>query len=302
MKPIKSLDNLIKIYKAEGCDSDVYLKAKEQHIHLYGDRCLEELKLETHTLRTHPEILEDYIKAYNNKTSTDDKEKIITNKDPWFVKKAKIGIGNREISRMNRSRIFGMARDIFRKIGAVFYEEGLIMCVDDIFYITIEEITDHLICPKNLAEIITDRKREIGIFYRLPEYSRLEFSGAIFNKLPLNINNEIMENKTNILQGIPASGGQVEGEVLVVDKPSLTLDTANKILVTKITDPGWVFLIQHAKGVISEKGSPLSHSAIVTRELKKPSIVGLKYATSLLKTGDYIKLDGFTGVVTIISK
>ena len=69
-----------------------------------------------------------------------------------------------------------------------------------------------------------------------------------------------------------------------------------------MTDPGWVFLIATAKGVISEKGSILSHTAIISRELKIPSIVGVEDVTKIIKTGDYIKMDAHTGKIEIIKR
>ena len=49
-----------------------------------------------------------------------------------------------------------------------------------------------------------------------------------------------------------------------------------------MTDPGWIFLLVNAKGVISEKGALLSHTAIISREIKIPSIVGVEDATTII--------------------
>jgi pyruvate,water dikinase len=76
-------------------------------------------------------------------------------------------------------------------------------------------------------------------------------------------------------------------------------DYKDRILVTKTTDPGWVFLITLAKGIITEKGSLLSHTAIISRELGIPSIVGVKNITRILKTGDVVKMNGNTGEIKI---
>ena len=91
----------------------------------------------------------------------------------------------------------------------------------------------------------------------------------------------------------------MSGEVLIIESPTKQYDTARKILVTRSTDPGWVFMLSTAKGIISERGSLLSHTAIISRELKIPSVVGVENATKLLKTGDKITLNGKTGKITI---
>jgi 4-hydroxy 2-oxovalerate aldolase len=74
----------------------------------------------------------------------------------------------------------------------------------------------------------------------------------------------------------------------------------DKILITKMTDPGWVFLLAEAKGVVSEKGSLLSHTAIISRELGIPAVVGIDGLMSTVKTGDVVRLDGATGIVKIL--
>ena len=76
----------------------------------------------------------------------------------------------------------------------------------------------------------------------------------------------------------------------------------DKILITKMTDPGWVFLIKNCLGIIAEKGSMLSHTAIITRELKKPSVVNVKDITKVVKTGDTVELNAVEGTITILKR
>ena len=69
-----------------------------------------------------------------------------------------------------------------------------------------------------------------------------------------------------------------------------------------MTDPGWVFLLVTAKGVISEKGSLLSHTAIISRELKKPAVVGIEGLLDNIRSGDEIELDANSGTVRVIKR
>jgi pyruvate,water dikinase len=101
---------------------------------------------------------------------------------------------------------------------------------------------------------------------------------------------------------VPCSAGVTEGEALVIRNINDARDVKDKILVTVMTDPGWVFLLASAKGVISEKGSLLSHTAIISRELKKPSIVGVPDLTDTIRTGDVIRMDGGTGRIEIVRR
>ena len=122
----------------------------------------------------------------------------------------------------------------------------------------------------------------------------------IINKQVFNSNYQLLSD--NILFGTGTSVGVVEGEVLKIESAELDIDTTDKILVTKMTDPGWVFLIKNSKGIIAEQGSLLSHTAIITRELKKPSVVNVKNAMTLLNDGDRIKIDGEKGTIEIIER
>ena len=76
----------------------------------------------------------------------------------------------------------------------------------------------------------------------------------------------------------------------------------DKILITKMTDPGWVFLLTQAKGVISEKGSLLSHTSIISREIGIPSIVGVKDLMLTIQTGDLIRMNGDKGKIEILKR
>ena len=71
-----------------------------------------------------------------------------------------------------------------------------------------------------------------------------------FTKRPEPLTPEEMRAYLDTLTGVSAALGCVTGEALVVTDPSLSLDTHGKILVTRSTDPGWVFLIENAAGII----------------------------------------------------
>jgi len=73
-------------------------------------------------------------------------------------------------------------------------------------------------------------------------------------------------------------------------------------LVTSSTDPAWVTLFPTASAIIVERGSLLSHSAIVTREMGKPCIVGVTGLLDSLKTGDFVEMDGSTGEIRVCSE
>jgi len=104
------------------------------------------------------------------------------------------------------------------------------------------------------------------------------------------------------LKGIGCCPGRVKGKVRVILNPDEISSLEGDILVTSSTDPGWVTLFPSASAIIVERGSLLSHSAIVSREMGKPCIVSVTGLLKTLKTGDEIEMDGGTGEIKIITK
>jgi pyruvate,water dikinase len=104
------------------------------------------------------------------------------------------------------------------------------------------------------------------------------------------------------LIGIGCCPGVVEGEVAVIVDPMRVDRQHGVILVAERTDPGWVPLFPRYSGILIERGSPLSHSAIVARELGIPTIVGIAGLTARLSSGQRVRMDGQAGTVEILSE
>jgi pyruvate,water dikinase len=92
----------------------------------------------------------------------------------------------------------------------------------------------------------------------------------------------------------------VEGLVKVVRSASDDLRLDGEILVTPRTDPGWVPLYPSVSGLLVERGSLLSHSAIVAREMGLPAIVGVAGLCRTLRSGMRVRMDGQAGTVEIL--
>ena len=102
------------------------------------------------------------------------------------------------------------------------------------------------------------------------------------------------------LRGLPCCPGVVEGVVRVVESVHDDLNLNGEILVTSRTDPGWVPLYPSVSGLLVERGSLLSHSAIVAREMGLPAIVGIQGLTQTLRTGMRIRMDGKAGTIRVL--
>ncbi len=107
-------------------------------------------------------------------------------------------------------------------------------------------------------------------------------------------------DSTATLTGTPGSRGSVTGTARIVRGPDdFTRVNPDDILICPHTDPAWTPLLRIAAGVVTETGGMLSHAAIVARELHIPAVLGLTDATTRLRDGSHITIDGTTGAVTI---
>lgn len=281
------------------------IKALKEYIKIYGDRTLEELKLETKTYRTDPILLVEKIK--NNEILTiNEKEYKLNIKCnfilKWCIKNTIKGISQREMTRINRTKTFGMARENFIQIAENLVNSKVLNNKEDIFYIEYDELEKYINSKSiNLKQLAEKRKYEYTENKKIPDYSRLVFDGKIFNK---RIYSNVVTNYkgSNVLTGTPVSSGITTGECLIINDIKNIGNVKNKILVTKTTDPGWAFLIKDAAGLIAERGSILSHTAIISRELGVPAVVNVKNITDILKNGEKIKLDANKGEVEILRK
>lgn len=317
---------------------DSYTRQLEAYIEKFGDRNMEELKLESRTFRTNPELLIQRILRYAQETAEQpesrragkrkkaakegptrpgrqaaDRQRAVSAQKPpctclpdrlaaFLAKKAALGIRNREKSRLNRSRLYGMMRALALRMGENLYRQKRIGNPQDIFWLECGEIAQAAGDPQmNLQQIILERREQYEGYQTLPPWSRLVFLGNIKNRHPKQVRHLAYEGKAGVWHGTACSPGTAEGEVLLVRQPSLNLPVRGRILVTRMTDPGWVFLLADAKAILSEKGSLLSHTAIISRELGKPAVVGIPRLMETLRDGDRVRVDGDTGTVTLLS-
>jgi pyruvate,water dikinase len=285
----------------------------------YGDRCPEELKLEKHTYRESPKDLIRIVKSYVTSEMSIEKfgkeEEKINRKAIAFVRStlgnpfkklvfnfilrnARLSVRNRENMRFARSRAYGLVRRIFRRIGVIFLENHIINEADDIFYLTIDEVFGYIegtSVSADLKKLIDLRKSEFD------KYSEIELDDRIVHEgIPyLNINriDEKDFDNATLLKGIGCSSGIARAAAQVVLNPNTTNGSRGCILVTRSTDPGWIFLMVSSKGIVTEKGSMLSHSAIMGREFGIPSIVNVKDATKIIADGAMIEMNGETGEI-----
>ena len=104
------------------------------------------------------------------------------------------------------------------------------------------------------------------------------------------------------LKGIGCYPGIVEENIRLIFSPEDELCLDGQILCTVRTDPGWAPLFPTAGGILVERGSTLSHSAVVARELGIPAIVGIPGLTQSLRNGERVRMDGAAGTIERLDK
>jgi pyruvate,water dikinase len=92
----------------------------------------------------------------------------------------------------------------------------------------------------------------------------------------------------------------VRARACVVRDPESAADVAGRILVAERTDPGWAMLFPAAAGVLVQRGSLLSHSAIVARELGIPCIVSVSGLLDSVQDGQWLEMDGAAGTIRVM--
>lgn len=295
-------------------------KQIKEYIYKYGSRAMEELKLETVTLFQDPRFLIQTIKNYLNMEKIpavySDEEfdikdfykhfslfeklyiKPVTEITKYFVK-------NRELLRLRRTYIYSIVRNIFLRMGQNFKEEGIIENARDIFFMNKNEAFDiasfGIVGYEDIRTQIEERKKEYEINKEKECYERMYFYGEVKeeNMLPIYARQEIISQDLNTLQGVAGGGRVVEGIVKYVKEPE-EADIEGYILMAKRTDPGWTVLFPMAKAVIIERGSVLSHSAVIAREMGLTLVVGIRGLTSRVKDGMRVRVDGIKGTVEIL--
>jgi pyruvate,water dikinase len=181
-------------------------------------------------------------------------------------------------------------------MGDLFAEKGVLASSRDIHYLTVEEVfafVQGTAVTQGLAALVELRRAEYAAFAERTLDERIETTGIPY--LDVLHRGEASPSTGNRATGTGCSSGVAHGTARVVLDPQNDVETANQVLVARSTDPGWVFLMISAKGIISEKGSVLSHTAIIGRELGIPTIVGVKDATRVIPDGVPITIDGSTG-------
>ena len=352
MKPVRALSALKAVARKHGVDSEEYRREKKSYISAYGDRIEGELKLETRTYRSNEELLDrwildaleteetDFSEKYCEETSRMEKPSEQKQRKSFLYRLAESSCNNREISRLHRTRCFGLMRRIVDKIG----EKTIGF---DVYYLSLDELKEFLFSGKDFSLKIAREKELRKAYEMLPVLSRVKLLGKVdrdplageitvlnygafktkgskvgkgeiagemgksekssvpFSEEPKNFESKgKTESTPRVFFGRGVSKGIFRGEVLKIKSLQglRVAEAKGKILLSYSTDPGWFPYLNMASGLITERGSLLSHSAILARELEKPAVVNIPKIMEELQSGDIVEIDGDLGICSVIKQ
>jgi pyruvate,water dikinase len=290
----------------------------------FGERCFDELKLESTSLRDDPLPL---LRAIGSVAATEPpfapSEQTADARTRaerraaealakswwrpvvfrWVLRNARARVRDRENLRFERTRLFGRVRSIVLELGKRLHEIDALAWPRDVFYLELDEVfafVEGRATSTNLKGLVAVRAAEFEA-YRAgePPADRFETRGIVYCRN--SFAGEGAGGEAAALgeerRGLGCSPGIVRGAVRIVRDPARADLGGRAILIAERTDPGWIMIFPMAAGLLVERGSVLSHSAIVARELGLPAIVSIPGLMAWLHDGDEVELDGTTGVV-----
>ena len=202
----------------------------------------------------------------------------------------------RGVAKCSFLQAFDVMRACARRIGEHLVAEGRISRIDDVFYLTVKELTVEF--PDDPKDLIARRNARRAAYKKLTMPTDWEGMPSATPVRERRADADAIDS----LKGVGVSRGVVEGRVRVVLNPDFAEVEPDEILVAPTTDPSWSSIMFISSAIVVDIGSALSHAAVVAREMNLPCVVNTRTGTTDLRTGDRVLVDGSTGVVQILER
>ncbi len=212
----------------------------------------------------------------------------------------------REAARSEGTRVIGVIRSFYLRVGEV---TGL---GDDVFFLPFAEMLALLEGEDAATAFIPARRATHERYSALPPYPAVingRFDPFQWAADPqrrhdlYDAHASVAGDDSTTISGFAGAAGEVEGTVRVIDDLAVADQLRpGEILVTATTNIGWTPVFPRAAAVVTDVGAPLSHAAIVARELGVPAVVGTGDATTRLRTGDRVRVNGGQGTVILLDE
>lgn len=291
--------------------------ALDAHLARFGDRMLEELKLETTPLaEDRPRVVAmlrnalaaDLARPGPGRALAAGAERAARARLAGHplrralfrlvLARCRDGLRRREALRLARARAMGLVRADFRALGGHLARAGLLDGPRDVFWLTVDEVSGavrgHAV-DRDLRALVARRRDAWDAAAARAAPPRVATRGIVLAR-PAG-EPPARGEAAGTLTGTGCCPGIARGPARIVVDPAGDLAIRGHVLVAPTTDPGFVFLMISAAALVAERGNPLSHTAIVGRELGLPTVVGVRDATRLLADGEQVEVDGGAGTV-----
>lgn len=204
-------------------------------------------------------------------------------------------IGYREYPKYGWVSRYFVYKQALLKEAERLVQAGVIHDVEDIYYLTFEEL--HEAVRTNMLDdrIISKRKDEYKVYEKLTPPRVITSDGEMFRG-----SYKRGDLPADAILGLPVSSGVIEGRARVILNMEDAALEEGDILVTAFTDPSWTPLFVSIKGLITEVGGLMTHGAVIAREYGLPAVVGVDHATKLIKDGQRIRVNGTEGYIEIL--
>ncbi|WBB80676.1 PEP-utilizing enzyme [Micromonospora sp. WMMD882] len=310
----------------DGTHGGALAEAAREHLRRYGDRAPHDLKLEEPSPRQRPGMIVTMLRPLvrgdltvadsraRERQSRAEAERELRRNCPSPARRLVIRtlaaglrffVRTREDTRYCRSQLYGLTRHVMWRLGELLTEAGRLDDRLDVLDLTVDEVLgayDGTLVDTDLRAVVRRRREQRlaaadgpdpGVRPTTPRNRPLPSLLAGPAGPVASAGDGPVE-----LRGLPSSNGVVVGQARVVLDPSTPPETCrDRIIVAKETDPGWLMLMMVARGMVVERGTLLSHTAITGRLLGVPTVVAVPDATTLIEDGAWIEVDGATGTV-----
>jgi len=295
--------------------SDDFMAAYSDYMKRYGCRGMKEIDIATP--RTHENIKEFFKglkkidiqnNAINNVVERRDAayQKLLAiatkaRRQKSFVKHAtriKKLMGYREHPKYMYVVLVSSMRRRALSIGRKFVAQGRMDCIEQIFDLTIDQITEAQTDPGiDLMAHVRESMSHYATMEHVKEYP-LVFDSR--GKIIRGKRKTAEGDEEGVLYGDPISCGTITGRAKILLNPYEKSLECGEVLVARFTEPSWTPIFINAAAVIMEVGGPLQHGAIIAREYGIPCVSGIENATSLINDGDLVEVCGTSGYAKII--
>lgn len=312
---------------AHGAYGDKLQSDALTHLRRFGDRAMHDLKIEEPTPRQRPEMVIDALRPFVAAGATmqqtrlqestaataalDELDRICPSRWRRTILRAALRAGRflakaREDTRFCRTQLYGFSREVMHRLGSDLAAAGYLDSPADYVHLEAEELLgafDGTSTHPDLRVLARTRKDAY-----LRSCDRPALAATLTTAPPPIATADLHRSAASAtadssteLTGLPSSAGIARGRAKLVLRPDVPpSDCAGRILIARETDPGWLPLMLNATGIVVERGSMVSHTAITGRMLGIPTVVAVPGATSKISDGDEVEIDGSSGSVRIL--